>query len=378
MPNKNICVHQFWILFCMIGVLILQQSLLFAQQRDAFLNEILTIGDSSESEHYWFRNPTEIRTDKNGNIYVSDRNSSQIKVFNKDGNFINTYGNKGKGPGEFQEVTSFHVTSEFDLLIFDHVSQKISIKKSRDEHFLDDVLSFDEYVKVHQILETENDELVIFYTSNSSYRKGELNLKIQAGSDFRDISIDANKIWDLDESFNRAALIFAQVNLWLHRDILLISPAYYSGNVFVSDIEEGIISQNITGFQPVLPTYKILPEDYINKERTNTSMYSGQAGRFIAKIYNSSRGITVIDNEILEFVFMDRNPDVVKNDLQFGVNRFTLDREFLGFYEIRNHPKKNADTFYMKLMWKDDQDQLYFVDTLNEPVIRVMKISFED
>ena len=378
MPNKNICVHQFWILFCMIGVLILQQSLLFAQHRYAFLNEILTIGDSSESEHYLFRNPTGIRTDKNGNIYVSDRNSSQIKVFNKDGEFVNAYGSKGKGPGEFQEVTSFHVTSEFDLLIFDHVSQKMSIKKSGDEHFLDDVLSFDEYVKVHQILETENDELVIFYTSNSSYRKGELNLKIQAGSDFRDISIDANKIWDLDESFNRAALIFAQVNLWLHRDILLISPAYYSGNVFVSDIEEGIISQNITGFQPVLPTYKILPEDYINKERTNTSMYSGQAGRFIAKIYNSSRGITVIDNEILEFVFMDKNPDVVKNDLQFGVNRFTLDGEFLGFYEIRNHPKKNADTFYMKLMWKDDQDQLYFVDTLNEPVIRVMKISFED
>jgi len=58
--------------------------------------------------------------------------------------------------------------------------------------------------------------------------------------------------------------------------------------------------------------------------------------------------------------------------------RFTLDGEFLGFYEIRDHSNKKADTFYMKLMWKDDKDQLYFVDTQNEPVIRVMKISFED
>lgn len=59
-----------------------------------------------------FYEPGGVAVDKNGNIYVSDSGNQRIAQFNSRGEFINSFGRRGQGPGEF--------LSPWQIAIYDH------------------------------------------------------------------------------------------------------------------------------------------------------------------------------------------------------------------------------------------------------------------
>ncbi|UCE21707.1 MAG: 6-bladed beta-propeller, partial [Candidatus Aminicenantes bacterium] len=64
------------------------------------LEEDLSIG-SVEDEKYMFYRIGDIAVDSQNNIYVLDGGNYRIQKFDKDGNYLQTIGRKGQGPGEF-------------------------------------------------------------------------------------------------------------------------------------------------------------------------------------------------------------------------------------------------------------------------------------
>ena len=64
----------------------------------------LVIGLEDQPVEHQFGQPIAVRTDVEGNIYVADRASKYIKVFDQDGNYLRSLGGRGRGPGEFQEM----------------------------------------------------------------------------------------------------------------------------------------------------------------------------------------------------------------------------------------------------------------------------------
>ncbi len=64
------------------------------------LEEDLSIG-SVEDEKYMFYRIGDIAVDSQNNIYVLDGGNYRIQKFDKDGNYLQTIGRKGEGPGEF-------------------------------------------------------------------------------------------------------------------------------------------------------------------------------------------------------------------------------------------------------------------------------------
>jgi hypothetical protein len=64
------------------------------------LEEDLSIG-SVEDENTLFYRLGEIVVDSQNNIYVMDSGNHRIQKFDKDGNYLQTIGRKGEGPGEF-------------------------------------------------------------------------------------------------------------------------------------------------------------------------------------------------------------------------------------------------------------------------------------
>ncbi len=64
------------------------------------LEEDLSIG-SVEDEKYMFYRIGDIAVDSQNNIYVLDRGNYRVQKFDKDGNYLQTIGRKGEGPGEF-------------------------------------------------------------------------------------------------------------------------------------------------------------------------------------------------------------------------------------------------------------------------------------
>lgn len=71
-------------------------------QKEAFhLAEELSIGESQGKEEYMFSQISKIAVNKNGDIYALDIKERHVKVFNRDGVYIQTIGKGGNGPGEF-------------------------------------------------------------------------------------------------------------------------------------------------------------------------------------------------------------------------------------------------------------------------------------
>ncbi len=58
----------------------------------------------------------QIKTDKDGNIYMMEIKHGKIFKFDKDGKFITTIGKRGEGPGEFRMAFNFFIVGE-DIIV---------------------------------------------------------------------------------------------------------------------------------------------------------------------------------------------------------------------------------------------------------------------
>jgi hypothetical protein len=65
------------------------------------LEEDLSIGNEDD-ENYMFYRVRDIEVDSQGSIYVVDLSNYRIQKFDKSGNYIQTIGRQGQGPGEFE------------------------------------------------------------------------------------------------------------------------------------------------------------------------------------------------------------------------------------------------------------------------------------
>jgi hypothetical protein len=67
------------------------------------LEELWRIGGYSDAEGEFFGVVNQVLADHDGNIYILDRQLSEVKVFSPDGAYLRTIGREGEGPGEFRE-----------------------------------------------------------------------------------------------------------------------------------------------------------------------------------------------------------------------------------------------------------------------------------
>ncbi len=72
---------------------------------------------------------TDFDIDSEGNIYISNRRSSEnvLYKFDKGGNFVMAFGKKGQGPGEIQSILYFCINSNDEIEITDTIGRKFMI-----------------------------------------------------------------------------------------------------------------------------------------------------------------------------------------------------------------------------------------------------------
>jgi len=92
------------------------------------LEQDLSIGNV-EDESYLFYRAYGIGMDSQGNIYVMDTGNFRIQKFNSSGEYLQTIGKEGQGPGEFNRMQSFYIDEENNI----YVSSGIKIQKFNDK-----------------------------------------------------------------------------------------------------------------------------------------------------------------------------------------------------------------------------------------------------
>jgi hypothetical protein len=75
------------------------------------LEEDLSIGNE-EDENYMFYEAFEIAVDSKKNILVLDSGNNRVQKYDEKGNFLQTIGRKGQGPGEFEDPTGIILDSK--------------------------------------------------------------------------------------------------------------------------------------------------------------------------------------------------------------------------------------------------------------------------
>ncbi len=90
------------------------------------LKQDLIIGQEAGDEKYMFSALRSVQVDNEGNIYALDSRETQIKVFDKEGKHLRTFGKKGQGPGEIQSPVGMHLTPHGQLAILDNRNRRIA------------------------------------------------------------------------------------------------------------------------------------------------------------------------------------------------------------------------------------------------------------
>ena len=84
------------------------------------LTELFRLGDESRGDTILFGSIGElVAVDGSGRIFIGEQQDPIIYVLNTDGNLIKTIGREGSGPGDFQRLSSIHISSADTLYIYD-------------------------------------------------------------------------------------------------------------------------------------------------------------------------------------------------------------------------------------------------------------------
>jgi hypothetical protein len=97
------------------------------------LREIARIGDIKEGPASFGR-ARSVVADADGNVYVADSRSSEIRVFDERGRHLRTFGRRGAGPGEFNALSSLAWLGD-TLMVLDPGNARIGLL-SRDGGWL--------------------------------------------------------------------------------------------------------------------------------------------------------------------------------------------------------------------------------------------------
>lgn len=366
----------------------------FAWQLDVHFETELILGDDNEAPlEYQFASPSFIRTDSQNRIYVADSRNT-IRVFSPEGEHIKTIGRRGRGPGEFQDISAMAINEDDEVIVSD-------ARLFRITYFYD-----------------LGDSLEVFTHDDWSTRVGRRVVQdniVPLGSDLYAITakeVNAEYGGPIDETDNRVVHIMSMDFSIFHESFfdvyqemfnpenplerkfgrnwdyklarlpnnkLALSHEMFNGLIYVIDysssedtfeVLEGSFSNN--------PMYEILSgsssRPYINKIYRLTSSSSG-LGRFVYQKKMISLGLFSNEEWILNFIGINK-----KDEGTHFLEVFSTDGEYKGFVKIDNEfTIQDGMRVRFYPMHFDDNNLLYYVDySTGNPTIKVTKVTIEE
>lgn len=127
--------------------------------RTVAFEEELSIGPEDEKGNILLYRPTWYVVDEEEFIYICDIQDLQIKVFDPEGHLVRTIGQKGSGPGEFQNIGEIALVPEDRLLVLDWEAHRVSLFGTDGT-----------FIKSHKFLGWSYD---VFVTTDSTYTRDE-------------------------------------------------------------------------------------------------------------------------------------------------------------------------------------------------------------
>ena len=342
-----------------------------AQELSFTLHEQLIIGDDEEaSSEYLFYYPQIVRTDSQGNIYVKDARSADIRVFDANGRYVTTVGKRG----EFREVFGMHVDGDDRLIVADRMSRRFTIFTDMGKSFTTKPIAEERMVTPNPILSLDN-SFELMYVKLFANPEGGPSIKDDRVLHTYDTDLNRletfaqlDDIYDLDDPFLNAYSTWSDaINVATNgTDTIILAPTVYSGYIYrYTRSNDTWVMEKLKG-GPV-PTRAFIPVSQKDIDENQdigrgSIIRSGPTWTYIARILSRSLGVAILSTgEIVHFPV--RTP--LKQDYEPRAELFTQNGDLVGYGRLQfDNPELNGNTRVMesiRIQWIDTADRLYLV-----------------
>ena len=344
-----------------------------AQELSFTLHEQLIIGDDEEApSEYLFYYPQIVRTDSQGNIYVKDARSADVRVFDANGRYVTTVGKRGEGPGELQEVFGMHVDGDDRVIVADRTSRRLTIFTDMGKSFATKSLAEKGMIAPRPILSLHN-SFVLTYVELFANPEG--GPSIQDDRVLHTYDTDLNRletfaqlddIYDLDDPFLNAYSTSPRAMKVATNgtDTIVLAPTVYGGYIYrYTRSNDMWVMEKLKG-GPV-PKRSFMPVskkdiDTNPDVRRGASMLFHSTGTYRARILSLSSGVAILSTgEILHFPL--RMP--LKQNFEPRAELFNQNGDLVGYGQLQfDNPELNGNARVMesiRIQWIDTADRLY-------------------
>jgi len=297
-----------------------------------YLTIIMVFGLQAQIPHsiekinfdYEINSAMNIAIDNNGFFYVYDRNESTILKLDEKGKLIKKIGSRGRGPGEFINVSLLLYNKDTDLL-YAYDMPSFSIKEiTTDGEFLNQYDYPDKQMvnPFYGFIDNGSAYLVFYNTyglNQNIVHKTDIKKGKTIESYFEYESMTMNKEAIMAHNFKGSP--YGLHSLILENNDIVLSNSTNEGAFYIQNREGKLKKISIPTFNINKSIKKINNPDSDKKYRKINDNYS--------EIYSFISGIAEIDSTIL--VFEQSNID----GGSFGYHRYSkIDYGYLGYYLI--------------------------------------------
>ncbi len=359
-----------------------------AQRLSFTLTEQFVIGDEEQAPvEYLFLTPEFVRTDSKGKIYVHDRRSADVRVFDSSGRYFTTIGRRGAGPGEMREIIGMHVDDQDRLIVVDRISKRYTIFTDLGKGFETKAIT-ERLASYPDIILTLGDSFVIRYVKRLPDPEGGSGIDDDKVLHLHDTELGQREsfaqlgdIVDLDRDFlrarsgNRGALKVATNK----SDAIVLAPQVYGGYIYRYTRSNSTWGMEKLKGGPA-PRQFFKPFSYRDFEtnpevRKSAIVVSNSEGIFGAQVFNWSLGIVFLSTgDIVNFT----NTNLLRKDAEFQAELFGQNGSLLGYGPLQfEDPDLNDNGRVMssiRILWNDANDRIY-LRRLNEEGAYVLSVA---
>ncbi len=350
----------------------------------------LVIGkeQKEKSNGYILGEPVAIRTDKNGNIFIADRASLTVKIFDKKGNYLRSFGGRGRGPGEFLDIRLMEFTPSGDFLFLDKNNLRYTILSKDGVYKSSNSIRLDDQFYFKDIEFVEGNMIGLYLSSRSVSEHNEIynrNIFHVFSGDMKEKhrSFATPHQLGIEDWFgwNTLSIYLGSMEYIKDLNVLLYSPGIYSGALYLykRDINKSwALSETFQGTPPHFEPYILYDSEaqyQASKKFPGVTKinYAGKAGR--GKLNSMNAGLFYLPKreQIIQFYAEWREGEVTLEEgnlLDLSMQIFDLEGNVIeqSYLTSIEHGRR---TDFPLINWMDEDENFYMIDPSSRvPLVR--------
>lgn len=366
--------------------------------------EVLAIGDEeSAPREYLFSDPSHIRTDTEGRIYIAEGRGgvgqgpgSRVRVFSPDGEFLGALGRSGEGPGEFKDIQAIALDSEGRLVVFDRQLDRFtrfppfetidSLPLPNTDRIKTVLNPEEHYLSPEFMYGLQDGRFVLFYQPARVYKapSGEIfpnepHLHVYSNRFEKRAAFGTPEEWKLsDDKFSqhivRTTFFFGGSHVAPGASTLVLAPLLYRGTLYrYIPTDKGTWTlDRLEGREPGHPTHEV-----VESSENPFNLFSSDG--IGARYRSASHGVGRFNDGRIVHLSVSEDEDGIRQlQLELFSPDGTLQKagRIQGFMHDRTEFAEVNDAVEVHLLWVDRKNRLYLVDERTGfPILRVMKLA---